>query len=133
MNHIETVQKIYEAFGKGDIPAILGHLSDDVDWEYGADTPDVPWLQQRRGRDEVADFFQSLSALDIHAFMPKTICGDGNIVLVLFDFDATVKATGIRFVEEDEVHVWHFNAQGQANKFRHRADTHKQWAAVQGR
>ena len=39
MNHIETVQKIYEAFGKGDVPAILGHLSDDADWEYGASTP----------------------------------------------------------------------------------------------
>jgi ketosteroid isomerase-like protein len=28
-----TVQGIYEAFGKGDVPAILEVLADDVEWE----------------------------------------------------------------------------------------------------
>ena len=31
------VEGAYEAFGRGDIPAVLGILSDDVEW----DVPDV--------------------------------------------------------------------------------------------
>lgn len=132
MNHIETVQKIYEAFGKGDIPTILGHLSEDVDWEYGASTPDVPWLVQRRGRDQAAGFFQSLAAIDIHMFTPNAMFASGNIVVTLLDLDATVRATGSRVVEEDEVHIWHFNNQGQVSRFRHRADTYQHWKAATG-
>ena len=32
MSNIATVQGIYEAFGKGDVPAILAVLADDVAW-----------------------------------------------------------------------------------------------------
>jgi hypothetical protein len=34
-NNIATVHGIYEAFGKGDVPAILDQLTDDVDWAAG--------------------------------------------------------------------------------------------------
>ena len=43
-----------------------------------------------------------------------------------------MKNTGRRVSEEEEVHVWHFTAQGQVSRFRHRADTHQQWAAYKG-
>ena len=36
MAHLQTVQQIYEAFGRGDVPAIQAKLTQDVDWEYGA-------------------------------------------------------------------------------------------------
>ena len=42
MAQIETVQQIYQAFGRGDVPAILDHLADDVDWECGPVSTDVP-------------------------------------------------------------------------------------------
>ena len=32
MSPIETVQKMYAAFGKGEVPAILACLADDVEW-----------------------------------------------------------------------------------------------------
>lgn len=35
MSPIETVRQIYAAFGRGDVPAILACLAEDVDWEYG--------------------------------------------------------------------------------------------------
>jgi len=34
---VETVQRIYEAFGAGDVPAILELLADDVEWEQWED------------------------------------------------------------------------------------------------
>jgi len=35
--NIKTIQTLYEAFGRGDVDAILGDLTDDVDW--AADGP----------------------------------------------------------------------------------------------
>lgn len=36
-SNIQTVQEIYAAFGRGDIPAIPGHLAENVIWEYDKD------------------------------------------------------------------------------------------------
>ena len=129
MSHVETVQQIYEAFGRGDVATILGHLAEDVEWEYGAASTDVPWLQPRRGRDQVPAFFAALGAVRFDVFQPKAILAQGDVVVSLVDLEATLPATGARFVEEDEVHIWHFDGDGRVVRFRHRADTHLQWAA----
>lgn len=132
MKHTETVKCIYEAFARGDLPTILGYIAEDVDWEYGVVSTDVPWLQHRSGRAQVPAFFAALQALDIHAFTPTRMLGSGSVVVSLVDLDATVRATGKRIVEADEVHIWHFNEAGQVVRFRHRADTYQQWAAFHG-
>jgi ketosteroid isomerase-like protein len=129
MAHVETVQQIYQEFGRGDIPAILSHLAEDVEWEYGINSTDVPWLQPRRGRTDVAGFFRALADLEVHRFEPKTFLESGNVVVALLDFEATVRSTGRRVVEDDEVHVWYFDQSGMVSRFRHRADTHQQWQA----
>lgn len=132
MGHIPGIQDIYAAFGRGDVAAILERLADSVEWEYGIASTDVPWLQPRRGREAVGGFFAALgSALEIHRFETKTFLESGNVVVALCDFEATVKATGRRIDEQDEVHIWHFDAAGQVSRFRHRADTHQQWLACQ--
>jgi len=33
MSNLATVQSVYEAFGEGDIPAILDVIADDCEWE----------------------------------------------------------------------------------------------------
>ena len=33
MGNAETVQGIYEAFGRGDIPAIMERMSETVEWD----------------------------------------------------------------------------------------------------
>jgi ketosteroid isomerase-like protein len=45
------------------------------------------------------------------------------------DVELTVKATGRRIVEEDEVHIWRFDAQGRIRRFAHKVDTHQHWRA----
>lgn len=127
MSHKQTVEEIYAAFGRGDIPAILDKLEDDVDWEYAyrkAPNP-VPWLQARRGKKEVAGFFESLGALEFHNFAPGAILEGGNLVVALVNIDYTVKNTGKRLVETDEAHVWHFGSSGKISRFRHCADTYQ--------
>lgn len=123
MSHTDTVQRIYAAFGAGDVESILAALADDVEWEYGPETADVPWLRHRRGRGEVPAFFSALQELEIHRFRPTAVLGSGAVVVALVDLEATVRATGVRITEPDEVHIWYFNEAGLVQKFRHRVDT----------
>jgi ketosteroid isomerase-like protein len=129
MTQIETIQQIYAAFQRGDIPAILDCLAEDVEWEYSIKPLGVPWLESRRGRAEVPQFFASLAGFDLHRFQPKTFLESGNVVVVLIDVDLTVKSTGRRIVEEDEVHVWYMDAHGRVTRFGHKVDTHQHWIA----
>jgi uncharacterized protein len=124
MSPIETVQQIYAAFGRGDVPAILSCLADDVAWEYGATPNPAPWLQPLRGRLQVPRFFDALAThCEFHAFVPKTVLGQDRLVVSLCDVEFSVRGTGVRVVEVDEVHLWHFDAEGRVTRFRHRADT----------
>jgi uncharacterized protein len=127
----QTIEKMYAAFGRGDVAEILSGLATDVVWEYGVNSTNVPWFQLRTGREEVAKFFESLNALDIRKFQPKAILEGDNLVITTIDFEAVVKATGKSIVEEDEVHIFYFNDRGEIVKFRHRADTHLNWQALQ--
>jgi uncharacterized protein len=124
MSNVRTIQEIYAAFGRGDVPAILSRLSESVEWEYGPTSTNVPWLQRRRGRDGVAAFFASLAEFEIHRFAPKEFLEGDRVVVVLLDIDFTVRKTGKRIVEEDEIHVWRFDPEGRIVRHRHGVDTH---------
>lgn len=132
MSNLETVQSIYAAFGRGDVPAILARLSEEVEWEYGASITGVPWLEPRRGRDAVAGFFEALQDLEFRHFEPKTLLEDGDVVVSLIDVELVVRSTGRTIREEDEVHVWRFDGEGRVARFCHRVDSHQHWAAYRG-
>jgi hypothetical protein len=135
MSNIRTVQDIYAAFGRGDIPAILDKLADDVDWDYAyrsAPNP-LPWLQPQRGRTGVGGFFKSVQDnLEIRRFAVNALTEGSSVVVALFDIEATVRRTGKPIVEHDEAHIWHFNEAGKVVRFRHCADTYQQVMAYQG-
>ena len=114
------------------MPAILLKLSEAVDWEYGASSNEMPWLQRRQGREGAAAFFSSLAAIQLQRFAPKLFLDGGKVVVVLVDIEFTVTATAKRVVEEDEVHIWHFDDQGKVARFRHRADTQQHALAYRG-
>ena len=64
--NIATIQGIYEAFGRGDVPAILAVIADDCAWENwndnSAQKAGVPWMQAGRGPAAVGAFFQAISS-----------------------------------------------------------------------
>lgn len=129
MSNTQIVKEIYAAFMRGDVATILNHLADDVIWEYDG-TPEVPWLVPRRGKDGAAAFFAALAVMDIYRFEVKAVLGEGKLVVDVVDIDFTVRTTGKRVVEIDEVHLWHFNDAGKVARFRHRGDTLLQWRAL---
>jgi ketosteroid isomerase-like protein len=125
MGNKQTGQGIYESFGRGDIPAILERLAENVEWETADPMGgyDVPWLQPRRGRQAVAGFFQALAPLEFLKFEPKQFLEDGDTVVALVDLEVRARGTTEIAKEIDEVHIWRFNAAGQVKSFRHRVDT----------
>lgn len=125
---LQTVQAIYAAFSRGDVESIIATLAPDVAWEAWADNSaqrsGVPWMIARHGHDGARAFFASLSALQIHDYAVLSVLGNDRQVAVEFTIDATVRATGKRFFEE-EMHLWSFDDQGRVRRFRHYLDTAK--------
>jgi ketosteroid isomerase-like protein len=129
-----TVGTIYEAFGRGDVPAILGHLADDVAWD---DWPDnfaqragVAHLMPRRGRDGVAGFFGVLGGYTVLGFEVLDVIGDGRQVVAEIRTSFALPDGG-RFADE-ELHLWTFDDAGRVCRFRHYVDTAKHIAACRG-
>ena len=123
MSNVDTVKEIYAAFGRGDIPAILDKLADDVEWNVDSPTPQVPWLSSFHGRENVAAFFQALSPLDITTFDPHTFFENGNKVMALIHVGATHKPSGKKYDIMNEGHLWQFDGSGKVVSYRHITDT----------
>ena len=121
VSNTETVQAIYEAFGRGDVPTILDKLDDAVEWETTVPVSDVPWLQARRGKAKIVGFFESLAPLKITRFEPHTIFDGGDKVFVLIKFEATARGKSYSFPNNG--HLWQFNAAGKVVKYDHVTDT----------
>jgi ketosteroid isomerase-like protein len=131
MSNAETVQAIYEAFGRGDVPFILDQVSDSVEWEYSS-SANVPWLQRQKGKAGVGAFFESLAGFQITKFVPTKILDGGDVVVALIDIEGTVQKTGALIAEDDEVHVWRFDGQGKVVRFAHKLDSYAHWKAYHG-
>jgi hypothetical protein len=127
----ETVQEIYALFGRGDIPAILGKLREDIEWEHDAVDHGVPWLVPRKGRSEVVGFFETLAGIEFRRFEPRAILEGGNQVVATIFVDLTVKATG-GTIRDLEAHLWTFDDDGKVARFKHLADTHQHVRAFRG-
>jgi ketosteroid isomerase-like protein len=57
--NIELLRGTYDAFGRGDVPAVMAAFADDIAWSV----PDaLPHGVRARGKDEVGEFFQRLAS-----------------------------------------------------------------------
>jgi ketosteroid isomerase-like protein len=91
------VQDAYAAFGRGDIPAVLGALDPNIEWEavIGADPALVPTAGARRGVDQVAAFFRSLAeTLTFEQFEPREFISSGDQVACIGYYKARAVKTG---------------------------------------
>jgi ketosteroid isomerase-like protein len=132
MSHVETVQKIYAAFGQGHIPGILELLSDDIEWEYLVLRDyGIPYYAPGRGRAAVLNFFERLAeSIELTRFEPVNLLAGGEQVVALIHVSVTNKRTGKRF-DDFEAHFWGFDQSGRVSQFRHLMDTHAHHLANQ--
>jgi ketosteroid isomerase-like protein len=57
--NVELLRGTYDAFGRGDVPAVMAAFADDISWSV----PEaLPHGVQSRGKGEVGQFFQRLAS-----------------------------------------------------------------------
>ncbi len=136
MSNLATVQAIYEAFGKGDVPTILDTLADDVQWESWGDNSSVeagvPWMTPRSGRDAVAGFFEVAGQMEIRDLQILSLMEGGNQVAVEFVIEVRLPTLGGGSFRDEEIHLWTFDDAGKVTRLRHYTDAAKQIAAAGG-
>ena len=133
MSNLATVQSIYEAFGKGDVPAILDVMADDIEWESWEDNSavkaGVPTLVPRHGKAEVGKFFEVAGQMEITDLQIINMMEGGNEIAVEFVIEANLPTFGGGHYRDEEIHLWTFNDDGKVTRLRHYVDTAKHIAA----
>jgi len=109
----ELIRSGYEAFGRGDIPAVLASFADDIVWHVGGRNL---VSGDYHGHDGVIAFFTKLMEvsggtfkLDVH----DITASDGHVMAIV---DLMAERDG-RPYEGNGVHVWHL-ADGKVAEFR---------------
>ena len=115
--NIATVQRVYEAFGRGDIATILDAIADDVDWASEAESTIAPWHGVHKGKGEVPRFFEHLAAnIEVLEFTPLTFASNDTDVLTVVRFAMRVPATGKQGAMD--IHHWFHFENGKIARYR---------------
>jgi uncharacterized protein len=85
MSNAQTIRTIYDAFQRGDVPAILANVTEDVDWNNtGVASRECPWNGDFSTKAKLPGFFQAVGeSLDIRVFDAQTFIENGERVAVL--------------------------------------------------
>lgn len=93
--NIKTIASIYEAFGRGDVAAILAALTGDVDWAAEAGSDAAPWYGVRHGKDAVTQFFAAFgSTMEVEEFTPVSFAANETDVHTVVRFRGRSRRTG---------------------------------------
>ena len=112
----EVIRGVYEAFGRGDIPGVLGSMSQDISWHV---PEELPHGMDARGPEQVGGFFQQLaSKWDGLTVDIEDLLAAGDPVLVLAEVRGKFAGidTGYR-----AAHVWTLQG-GKAVRFEEYVD-----------
>lgn len=101
-DNLASVEAAYEAFGKGDIPAVLAMMDEKVSF-----TDLRPYPRTAVGHDQVvSDIFMSLGTeWDGFSAVPDQILDGGDTLVALGTYGGTCKATG-KTLAAKFAHVW---------------------------
>jgi ketosteroid isomerase-like protein len=107
MSNTEIVQQLYAAFGRGDMPAVLAGLADDVVWEFES-SPVDSLGGIRHGKTETVGFFQAIGADHVNPQLTiAEFVASGDTVKTIGRYTATMKATGKK-IDTPIAHYWKF-------------------------
>src|SRR5262245_17533399 len=131
MGNLATVQAIYQAFGTGDVPAILDQMADNVEWEHWEDNhaqnAGVPTLRARNGKAGVGEFFAVAATMAITDFQVLNVMEGGDQVAATIVIETDLPDGG--HYRDEEIHLWSFDENGKVTSLRHYVDTAKHIAA----
>ena len=123
--NVKLIRQMFAAFDRGDIPAVLGMVAEDADWQSpvtGAVSSEIPWARLRRGKGEVAAFFGELNEqMQVEKMETGAYTAQGDRVVVEGKNRGMVRATG-RSYQHDWVMIFTLR-QCQIVRMRHYYDT----------
>jgi ketosteroid isomerase-like protein len=119
---VEVVRGVYEAFGRGDVPSVLGAMADDIEWY---ESEGMPYGGVYHGGEAVAQNVFGPLTEDISDFAvtPEEFIASGDTVATVTRYTGTGKATG-NHLDLLAVHVWDVG-DGKITRFRQFMDTAK--------
>lgn len=127
--NVALFKSLYAAFGRGDIPTVLGAMDPKIEW-HEPQAPGYPYGGVHHGPQAVAgEVFAQLQA-DYAEFVvtPREFVDDGDRVIVLGEFTGKSKS-GAAF-RADFVHVGNFR-DGKWTRFQNYTDTATLIAAIE--
>jgi ketosteroid isomerase-like protein len=93
-SNVDIVRSGYEAFGRGDLDALMTLFAEDISWVTPG-PPELPTAGNRRGLQQVGEFFQTLDThFEVQQFIPRDFIAEGNKVVVTGDEVARSRKTG---------------------------------------
>ena len=118
--HSETIAALYDAFARGDVPAVLAALAPDVTW---TEAEGFPYGGTYVGGDAVLQnvFMKLGTEWDGYTAAPHEYVESSDTVVALGEYSGTFKATGKSF-RAPFVHVWKFDGD-RIVSFRQHTDT----------
>jgi len=92
--NVALIQKLFDAFGRGDVQTILDHCKPDCEFYYPG--PEViPYTGTKRGSREIQTYFDALLNTQSNANLSiKQFVADGDTVVAIGHYKARVNSTG---------------------------------------
>jgi uncharacterized protein len=92
--NVHVVQQVPGAPGRGDIPAVLSMMTDDIHIHLPGPS-EIPFAGSYRGHEGVGRFFQAIGThAEVRHFEPREFIVQADEVVVLRREQLTAKATG---------------------------------------
>ena len=118
----ELVRSLYEAFGKGDVPYVMGMFSADLVWNEAESfvyADRNPYVGPQAVLEGV--FLRLGTEWDGFSVAPEEIVASGDTAVALGRYRGTCKASGVQ-VDAQFAHVWKL-ADGKVVRFQQYTDT----------
>jgi ketosteroid isomerase-like protein len=125
MDNVSLLKSVYSAFGRGEVPTVLGAMSPGIRWHQAEGHPYRPSGEAWVGPDAVlTKLFMRLDAeWDGFAVHPKSFHDAGGTVIVEARYTGRYKATG-KTMDTQTCHVWGVK-DGRLTSFQQYVDTAK--------
>jgi hypothetical protein len=123
VSNVQMMRDLYDALGRGDIPAVLGAMDPDIEWREAEGSPYEPAGNAWRGPDAVMQnlFVRLATEWDGFAVHPREFYDAGRAVVVEARYTGTFKQTG-RKLDAQACHVLKVR-DGKITSFRQYMDT----------
>jgi ketosteroid isomerase-like protein len=125
MDNVGLLKSLYEAFGRGDMPTVLGAMSTDIKWHEAEGNPYMPSGEAWVGPDAVMNNLITRLGSEWDGFTvhPNSFYGAGDSVIVEARYSGVYKPTG-KSIDAQACHVWDVK-DGRVTRFQQYVDTAK--------